>query len=226
MSEHGTNSSYTSGCRCEPCATAHREYGMQWRARSAERRKSERLQRVCVVDGCAFTVWSANAKVLLCAEHRDQRKRDMQKARQALRPHLCRDCGVPISTPRARVCDACRPIARRAAKKRGGRAELLRKYGMTEESYIELMRRQSYRCYGCGVHADDYGKNFHIDHDHACCPGVGSCGVCVRGLLCNLCNTGWGKLDENLAIVKRLHDRKERTRQILELHAIAQAMSA
>ena len=29
----------------------------------------------------------------------------------------------------------------------------------------------------------------HIEHDHACCGGAGSCGKCIRGLVCASCNT-------------------------------------
>ena len=36
-----------------------------------------------------------------------------------------------------------------------------------------------------------------IDHDHACCPGKRSCGRCIRGLLCDLCNRGLGMFKDD-----------------------------
>ncbi|WP_416371282.1 endonuclease domain-containing protein [Streptomyces sp. MB09-01] len=37
---------------------------------------------------------------------------------------------------------------------------------------------------------DEAGRSFwNIDHDHACCGPGGSCGPCVRGVLCRMCNT-------------------------------------
>lgn len=31
-----------------------------------------------------------------------------------------------------------------------------------------------------------------VDHDHHCCPGSASCGQCVRGIICQRCNSGIG----------------------------------
>src|SRR6266496_914731 len=39
-----------------------------------------------------------------------------------------------------------------------------------------------------------------IDHDHDCCPGSASCGKCIRGFLCGLCNSAIGMLNNDPAL--------------------------
>lgn len=41
---------------------------------------------------------------------------------------------------------------------------------------------------GCQICGEVPEVNYHVDHDHACCPGNGSCGKCVRGVVCVRCN--------------------------------------
>jgi hypothetical protein len=86
---------------------------------------------------------------------------------------------------------------------------LKRKYGMTLECYESMLARQNGCCKICGMRAEDevqtdrggYRRAFAVDHDHACCPGSISCGKCVRGLLCAMCNTGLGAFRDNQAVL-------------------------
>jgi hypothetical protein len=72
------------------------------------------------------------------------------------------------------------------------------RYGITAARYDELYAAQGGVCAICkGV--NESGRAMAVDHDHSCCAGPTSCGLCVRGLLCSNCNMGIGLLREDVA---------------------------
>lgn len=77
------------------------------------------------------------------------------------------------------------------------RAIVAKRMGLSVERYAEIKAQQNNACF-CGIEFI-YGTSQRpcIDHDHACCPGRLSCGNCVRGLLCSLCNKLIGLAKEN-----------------------------
>lgn len=78
-----------------------------------------------------------------------------------------------------------------------------RTYGISLERYSQILKSQDYKCAICRLPESKISRKnglpmwLCIDHDHTCCPGTKSCGDCVRGLLCHLCNTGLGKFRDN-----------------------------
>ncbi len=57
------------------------------------------------------------------------------------------------------------------------------------EAVREFRESRDHRCDICKRRWQEGDIAFHIDHDSACCPSGGSsCGECVRGYLCHLCN--------------------------------------
>lgn len=86
------------------------------------------------------------------------------------------------------------PLYRRASG-------LKEKYKMTLEDYQEMVDFQKGLCAICQLPPVD-GKILVIDHDHSCCPSDVTCGKCIRGLVCNSCNSGMGFFKDNAEILE------------------------
>lgn len=69
----------------------------------------------------------------------------------------------------------------------------LRKFSLTRADYQQMFSAQEGRCAICL--SPPKTNRLAIDHDHSCCPGSGSCGKCVRGLLCAGCNLQLGVVE-------------------------------
>ena len=59
---------------------------------------------------------------------------------------------------------------------------LKQNYNLDIEDYERMSKD------GCQICKETSKVNYHVDHDHSCCSGPGSCGKCVRGILCPRCN--------------------------------------
>lgn len=77
------------------------------------------------------------------------------------------------------------------------------RYGITRKQALKLLRGQGYRCAICRKKLRVRNESeWHVDHDHQTHK--------VRGVLCNCCNTGLGKLGDTAKKLKRAVDYLER----------------
>ena len=90
--------------------------------------------------------------------------------------------------------------------------KLKARFKMTPDQFKWLLHIQKNSCFLCGEaesRIDSRTKaimNLAVDHDHRCCKGDTSCGICVRHLLCWHCNTGLGKFEMKSKTIVRFAD--------------------
>lgn len=90
------------------------------------------------------------------------------------------------------------------------------KYGLTVDQLKLLYVSQQGMCAICGGQPLGSHRYLSVDHDHSCCPGVKSCGLCVRGLLCSKCNQGIGSLEDSPERLRKAADYLERTQALVQ----------
>jgi len=101
----------------------------------------------------------------------------------------CSRCGGGKGPKFQRVdyCGKCKPAVLRERRDRAHRRRVEAQYNLPEGGYDALYEAQGGKCAMCRW-ATGKTKRLAVDHDHSCCPAGGSCGKCVRGLLCGTCN--------------------------------------
>lgn len=83
--------------------------------------------------------------------------------------------------------------ARKRYTKVGYKEQIHRLYCLSSEEYERSIKEQNYKCKIC-KRANSTGKRLAIDHCHR----TGK----VRGLLCEKCNHGLGKFEDNISFLK------------------------
>lgn len=101
-------------------------------------------------------------------------------------------------------CKACTIVVNKRHRDSNPEAQrnqrLWGRYRLTPERYADILAAQGNVCALCRRDAPLF-----VDHDHGCCPGAKSCGKCVRGLLCQHCNSGLGFFGDDIdAIIRAL----------------------
>lgn len=112
--------------------------------------------------------------------------------------------GTPFS-----ICKDCHREKSKASRtpEKNYERHIKYRFKMTTEEYEILMEQQDFRCAIC---RKVFTNDARIDHDHVCCPGIKTCGECVRGIICQRCNalvgyleTDNGELEEAMKYLER-----------------------
>ncbi len=176
--------------------------------------------RECTFPGCSKP--ERNRANQLCTGHYGQLRRGEEV--RPLRSYGASHKRDAEGRKRCSRCDAWKPegqFFKRAESNDGlnfycvdcDRAgSLARRYNLSASRYLEMLAEQDDACAICRKAFTEETVPY-VDHDHACCPeDATSCGRCVRGLLCQQCNTGVGMFGDDSGRIRAAADYVGRNR--------------
>lgn len=190
------------GQRSKYCSDACRETWIRERyGRSIPGFYDRSTTSTCAHCGNDFTYEKTTGRLRMYCNGRCKMNAGAAKAaeRNKNQQRVC-ECGS-TDVPKAGkpVCRICRKDDRDRAEY--NRTKRLRMYGLTSVQFDEILALQRGKCAICETDTPG-GHGWMIDHDHACCRGLGSCGACVRGILCHSCNIALGNLNDSTNLLR------------------------
>jgi hypothetical protein len=147
-----------------------------------------------------------------CQETKPETAFNMMRSASTGRQGDCRECArrrikawyAGLSPEAKRETLAKRAAWRRANPESAYWIRIKSVYGLTPTQFAEILKAQGSCCAIChGPEPGGRSGRWHVDHNHRCCPGVKSCGKCLRGLLCNSCNHGLGSFRDDPDALER-----------------------
>lgn len=161
--------------RCRPCALAIQREAND--AQAAKRRGPDYV--LPIIKDQAFPVIDGQRQCALCGEWKPVENFYVDST---------------VASGIACTCKICYQDRRRVTY-------LMRMYNLTLDDFLRMLAAQEGLCAICGQPETAKRKTegpvlLSVDHDHACCPGTKSCGVCVRQLLCHSCNHTIGRIEK------------------------------
>jgi hypothetical protein len=156
-------------------------------------RSAHEARRGCEVSGCKrrrdYAKW--------CRPHQHRWYRYGSPTGAPLSKPTKSTCAYPACTIQANLGDYCGVHYRKVYNKSANGKllylkRILKSYGLTLEDYINLLKAHNYRCAICQDTEPGGQGRWQIDHDHSCCPYGKACRNCVRGILCQRCNSALG----------------------------------
>lgn len=188
--------------RCKDCITAYsRAY---YERKNLVKHDTGELTLDCKHCGQAFTYTKTTGpRRQFCSQQCKANAGEAQRANRA--EHVTRRCAcgsAKVARVGKPVCIDCRKEKNRGDRSAYNRMRRLGLYGLTQNGFDELLTIQRGHCAICATDAPGK-RGWHVDHDHACCPGIGSCGACVRGLLCHRCNLLLGNAQDDIEVLEQ-----------------------
>ncbi len=128
-------------------------------------------------------------KCKACGEHKPLDDFYREYRRKEARRHECKSCANRRTTE-------YRKEVSRETRSRWNRNSALKRYGISEAVYQEMLDLQDGMCAICGSpNSENSSNRLHVDHDHK----TGT----VRGLLCTRCNPGIGMFCDDPELMRR-----------------------
>jgi hypothetical protein len=173
-----------------------------------QRLKGKELKPLQVRGGaiCSFGTCVGRARSKgLCDGHGKQRRRGQELRPLQRKADKPTPSHAPPAMSKCAVSDCLKHSVRNGAvcNTHGHRAK---KYGLTIAQFLALPKA----CQVCGS-----THRLHIDHDHSCCDFPGSCGQCVRGVLCHRCNMALGACQDDRSVITGLLNYLEKQNKVL-----------